>query len=65
MTAITAKNFLNDKTNKELVKKILNELNGENYNYAHQLLDVVNFLLKENCFVDYNLAESQLDNLEE
>ena len=52
MTTATMKKFLEDENNKELVTKISELLNGQSYEIALQILQVVAAYLKKNSFVD-------------
>lgn len=62
MTLKTANKLMKDIGCEELVLKILDELNGENYTYARNVLEIAAVYLKENSYIDAQQAKSQIDN---
>ena len=58
MTRKQAKLIMDD--NKDLVCKLLDELNGESFVDAMNILGAVAFFLKENSYVDAELAKSRI-----
>ena len=57
------KSLIEDNTKKEAVLKILEMLEGESFNDSVEILDTAKYFLKENCFVDYNLAKDLISSL--
>lgn len=55
------KEIMNDTGSKELVMKILAELNGESYADARLILKVVNYFLVQHSYVDKDLAQSEIE----
>lgn len=64
MTAKTVNKLMQETGCKPLVVKFLNELNGENYTYAKNVLDILAFYIKEGCYVDAEMAKSQIEDNE-
>lgn len=52
MTITAMKTFLEDENNKEVVTKITELLNGQSYENALKILEVVTAYLKKSSFVD-------------
>ena len=52
MTITGMQKFMEDKNNKEIVIKISELLNGQSYEIALQILQVVAAYLKKNSYVD-------------
>lgn len=65
MTDKTAKKLMNEIGCKKIVVNFLNELNGENYTYAKNVLDILSHYIKEGCFVDAEMAKSQIEDEEQ
>lgn len=51
-----------DATKKEFVLKILEIFDGESYNDAKEILDLVAAILKDNTFLDYSLARDMINS---
>lgn len=51
-----------DATKKELVLEILKLLNGESYVDCKEVLDIVGAFLKENAYLDYELAKDLINS---
>ena len=62
MTVTAMKNFLEDDNNKEIVTKIADLLNGQSYEVALKILEVVTVYLKKNSFVDSFYIEKDVKN---
>lgn len=54
----------NDETKKKLVLEILEKLNGESYNDSKEILDLAIYFLKENAYVDFDLAKDRIYSIE-
>lgn len=50
---------------KNAVLKILEMLEGESYSDAKEILDTAHYFLKENVYLDYNLAKELIESLGE
>ena len=61
MTNKQAQKFLEETRSKELVEEIVEHFNGESIGEVKKFIRVLRFYLTENCFVDSELAKSQLD----
>ncbi len=54
-----------DATKKELVMEILKLLNGESYSDSKEILDIAAAFLKEQCYLDFDLARDIIEDLGE
>lgn len=52
-----------DTAKKALVLEILEKLNGESYNDSKEILDLAAHFLKENAYVDFELAKDRINNI--
>lgn len=48
---------------KKIVLEILQNLNGESYNDAKTVLDLAAYCVKENAYVDFELAKDRINNV--
>ena len=48
---------------KKIVLDILQNLNGESYNDAKTVLDLANYFVKENAYVDFELAKDRINTV--
>ena len=48
---------------KDAVLKILELLNNENYNDAKTVLDLAAYFIKENAYIDFELAKDRINSI--
>lgn len=53
-----------DATKKAIVLDILKLLNSESYTDAKEILDLASHFLKENAYLDFDLAKDRINDLE-
>lgn len=61
MTIKQVRQVIDDTNSKDLVLKILDELNGESYLDAKKILDVVKYFVESHSYVDKDMAHSLID----
>ncbi len=61
MTKKQANQIMNDTGCKDIVFKILDELNGESYSDAKKILDVINFFISHHAYIDKDMAQSLIN----
>lgn len=55
--------IITDVTKRETVLGILKMLEGESYSDAKEILDTAHHFLKENVYLDFNLAEELINSI--